>query len=142
MAKLMNICISEERQQAKKSVEKAHFIEGGIEGDSHFKITEREVSLLRVEDIREAEVRAGFSFPPGSLAENLVIQGLPSDMESGSILKIGLEVELMVIEKGKKPDESHSYNYRGWCLLPDAGYFLKIVTPGWASAGDMVDFVS
>ena len=140
MAKLMDICISKKRQQAKKGVNRAYFIEGGIEGDSHFKVTEREVSLLRIEDIQEAEEKAGFTFPPGSLAENLVVQGLPSEMLPGSRIKIGPEVELVVIERGKRPGEPHNYSYRGWCLLPDAGYFLKILVSGWASVEDKVYF--
>ena len=54
--------------------------EKGIEGDSHCGFGPRHVSLLRMEDVKEAETEAGFTFPPGSLAENLLVEGLPEDI--------------------------------------------------------------
>jgi len=115
----------------------ARFIEGkGIEGDSHFGISSRQVSLLRIEDVRHAEEKAGFPFPPGSLAENLVVEGLSDEIPIGSRLKIGRDVVLLVIEKGKRPNEPHTYDYHGWCLLPKVGYFLEVVKGGIVKPGD------
>ncbi|MDR9770568.1 MOSC domain-containing protein [Acetomicrobium sp.] len=137
MAKVLAICVSDKRQEPKRPVVEARFIEGkGIEGDSHFGFSTRHVSLLRYEDIKRAEEKAGFAFPPGSLAENLVIEGLPDEIPIGSHLKIGSDVVLLVIEKGKKPNEPHSYDYHGWCLLPEVGYFLEVVKGGIAKPGD------
>jgi len=103
MARVLAVCVSSSRQEPKKPVVQARFIEGkGIEGDSHFGISSRQVSLLRYEDIKLAEKEAGFSFPPGSLAENLVVEGLPDQIPLESRLKIGRDVVLLVIEKGKK----------------------------------------
>ena len=139
MARVLAVCVSSSRQEPKKPVVQARFIEGkGIEGDSHFGISSRQVSLLRYEDIKLAEEEAGFSFPPGSLAENLVVEGLPDQIPLGSRLKIGRDVALLVIEKGKKPDEPHTYDYRGWCLLPKVGYFLEVVNGGIVKPGDEV----
>lgn len=139
MARVLAVCISSSRQEPKKPVAEARFIEGkGIDGDSHFGISSRQVSLLRYEDIKLAEKEAGFSFPPGSLAENLVVEGLPDQIPLESRLKIGRDVVLLVIEKGKKPDEPHTYDYRGWCLLPKVGYFLEVVKGGIVKPGDEV----
>lgn len=139
MARVLAVCVSSNRQEPKKPVAEARFIEGkGIDGDSHFGISSRQVSLLRYEDIKLAEKEAGFSFPPGSLAENLVVEGLPDQIPLGSRLKIGRDVVLLVIEKGKKPDEPHTYDYRGWCLLPKVGYFLEVVNGGIVKPGDEV----
>ena len=139
MARVLAVCISSSRQEPKKPVAEARFIEGkGIDGDSHFGISSRQVSLLRYEDIKLAEKEAGFSFPPGSLAENLVVEGLPDQIPLGSRLKIGRDVVLLIIEKGKKPDEPHTYDYRGWCLLPKVGYFLEVVNGGIVKPGDEV----
>jgi len=139
MARVLAVCVSSNRQEPKKPVAEARFIEGkGIDGDSHFGISSRQVSLLRYEDIKLAEKEAGFSFPPGSLAENLVVEGLPDQIPLGSRLKIGRDVVLLVIEKGKKPDEPHTYDYRGWCLLPKVGYFLEVVKGGIVKPGDEV----
>ena len=139
MARVLAVCISSSRQEPKKPVAEARFVEGkGIDGDSHFGISSRQVSLLRYEDIKLAEKEAGFSFPPGSLAENLVVEGLPDQIPLGSRLKIGRDVVLLVMEKGKKPDEPHTYDYRGWCLLPKVGYFLEVVKGGIVKPGDEV----
>lgn len=137
MAKVVAICTSNRRQEPKEARPGAVFVEGkGIEGDSHFGLAERQVSLLRAEDIREAEQTAGFPFPPGSLAENLVIEGLPDELVPGQVLDLGPQVRLLVVEKGKKPGEPHTYDYRGWCLLPVKGYFLSVERGGPVAPGD------
>ena len=139
MAKVTAVCTSRTRQEPKEARPMVLFIEGkGIEGDSHFGFADRQVSLLRSEDIREAEKTAGFAFPPGSLAENLVIEGLPEELVPGQALGVGPDVRLVVVEKGKKPGEPHSYDYRGWCLLPSMGYFLSVDRGGRVSPGDEV----
>ena len=131
MAKVIAVCTSRKRQEPKNALAEAVMVEGkGIEGDSHFGMAGRQVSLLRSEDIRVAERSAGFVFPPGSLAENLVVEGLPEELSPGQVLAIGPAVRLVVVEKGKKPGEPHSYDYRGWCLLPTAGYFLSVERGG------------
>ena len=135
------ICVSSARQEPKKEVSSARFVEGGIEGDSHKSYTEREVSLLRLEDIKAAEKEAGFPFPPGVLAENLVVEGLPEELAPGTRLAVGTKAVLEVIEKGKKLGEPHSYDYRGWCLLPEVGYFLKVVEEGEGAPGDEIKLI-
>jgi MOSC domain-containing protein YiiM len=133
----MAVCTSSKRQEPKAARPEALFVEGkGIEGDSHFGLLERQVSLLRAEDIREAGKTAGFDFPPGSLAENLVVEGLPEELVPGQVLALGPEVRLLVVEKGKKPGEPHTYDYRGWCLLPVKGYFLSVERGGRVVPGD------
>ncbi|HQQ10923.1 MAG TPA: MOSC domain-containing protein [Synergistales bacterium] len=131
MPKVIAVCAGKDRQKPKTELEAALFVKGkGIYGDGHFGMGERQVSLLRSEDISQAENSAGFPFPPGSLAENLVIAGLPEDLSPGQTIRIGESVILIVVEKGKKPGEPHSYDYRGWCLLPEKGYFLRVERGG------------
>lgn len=131
MPKVIAVCAGKDRRKPKTELEAALFVKGkGIYGDGHFGMGERQVSLLRSEDISQAENSAGFPFPPGSLAENLVIAGLPEDLSPGQTIRIGESVILIVVEKGKKPGEPHSYDYRGWCLLPEKGYFLRVEKGG------------
>ena len=137
MARLVAVCASKVRQEPKTALSEGVCVAGkGLEGDSHFGIPGRPLSLLRAEDLRDAEARAGFSFPPGSLAENLVVEGLP-ELAVGDRLEIR-EVRLRVAEKGKRPDEPHSYDYRGWCLLPTVGFFLEVERGGVLRPGDEV----
>ncbi len=139
MPEVIAVCAGKDRQKPKTELEAALFVKGkGIYGDGHFGMGDRQVSLLRSEDLAEAEQKAGFPFPPGSLAENLVILGLPPELPLGLSLRIGAEVCLEVAEKGKRPGEPHSYDYRGWCLLPSVGYFLKVVSGGKVHPGDTV----
>ena len=133
---IVAVCVSPTRREPKKAVDQAFLIPGGIRGDSHFGVSPRQVSLLRQEDIDAAAVKAGFPFPPGSLAENLVVRGLPGDMRPGTVLSVGTVV-LRVIERGKRPDEPHSYDYRGYCLLPSVGYFLEVLHGGVIRPGDV-----
>lgn len=136
MAKVLAVCVSSQRNQPKIPVQEALLVEkAGIEGDSHYGISEREVSLLLREDVKQAESEANLEFPPGSLAENLLVQGLSSDiLKIGTKIGIG-DVVLKVIEKGKKPGEPHSYDYMGWCLLPECGYFLSVLKGGIIKPG-------
>ena len=136
MGRVTAVCISSVRQEPKRRVGSIRLVRGGVEGDSHLGVTEREVSLLRAEDIRKAELEAGFPFPAGSLAENLIIEGLPVDMAPGTRIALGESAVLEVVEKGKKPGEPHSYDYRGWCLLPTVGFFLRVIEEGRVYAGD------
>ncbi len=136
---MIAVCAGPDRQKPKITLEEALLIAGmGIEGDGHYGIGERQVSLLRSEDVAEAEKIAGFPFPPGSLAENLVISGLPDELPPGQVIRVGEAVVLIIVEKGKKPGEPHSYDYRGWCLLPSKGYFLKVERGGRIRPGDAV----
>lgn len=142
MTILVALCLSENRQAPKTTVSEGEFVPGmGLRGDSHFGITDRQISLLRSEDIDAAEKKAGFPFPPGSLAENLVMTGLPADLAVGALISIGKKVVLKVVERGKKPGEPHSYDYRGWCLLPDVGLFLEVIEGGIARPGDNVKVI-
>ena len=138
LARVLAVCTSEKRQEPKREVPEVRFVPGGIEGDSHLGVTEREVSLLRAEDIRKAELEAGFDFPPGSLAENLVIEGLPEALSRGARFAVGSSAVLEVVEKGKKAGEPHTYSYKGWCLLPTVGFFLRVIECGPAAKGDSV----
>jgi MOSC domain-containing protein YiiM len=73
------------------------------------------------------------------LAENLRIEGIPENaLSPGKRLRIGSKVLLEVTEKGKRPGEPHSYDYHGWCLLPEVGYFLRVLSGGEIAPGDEV----
>jgi|GEM_PF-4767557 len=124
MVKVIAICTSKSRREPKVPVERALFVEGkGILGDSHFGMVERQVSLLRVEDIREAEPTAGFAFPPGSLAENLLVEGLPEELVPGQALSIGPDVRLVVVEKRQETGRTPFLRLPGMVSPADEGLF-------------------
>ncbi|MCF7936397.1 MAG: MOSC domain-containing protein [Synergistales bacterium] len=137
MPKVVAVCISGEPQEPKRPVDAARFVVArGVEGDAHFGSGRRQVSLLRSEDIREAGTKAGFPFPPGGLAENLVVEGMAERPPLGTVLRFDGGAALRVVEHGKAPGEPHSYDYRGWCLLPDVGIFLEVTEGGEVRPGE------
>lgn len=140
MGRLIAVCASEKRQEPKVPLQEAVVrFDGGIAGDSHGDHPSRPLSLLRLEDVADVERRAGFPVPPGSLAENLVVEGLDAaQLIPGARLRLGEEVLLEVVEKGKRPEEPHSYDYRGICLLPTHGFFLRPLQGGSIRPGDAV----
>ncbi|MFP4482064.1 MAG: MOSC domain-containing protein [Thermovirgaceae bacterium] len=140
MAILLSVCRSDRKEDPKKPEKIANIDhDRGVRGDSHYGFGFRQISLLRQEDVEEAAQKAGFPFPYGSLAENLRIEGVPEEkLQPGKRLSIGETVVLEVVEKGKKPEEPHSYDYRGWCLLPKVGYFLRVLSGGRISPGDEI----
>lgn len=138
MGLLLSVCKSNRKEDVKRPVQTADIDPGGgVRGDSHYGPGSRQISLLRQEDVERAACKAGFDFPYGSLAENLRVQSLPEDcLQPGKRLRIGDNVVLEVTEIGKKPGEPHSYDYRGWCLLPEVGYFVRVLSGGRIQPGD------
>lgn len=132
------VCAGSRRQDPKSPLDEGLFDAGkGLRNDAHWGFSDRHVSLLREEDVTAAEAEAGFSLPPGSLAENLRLRGLPEVLPLGSLLKGPEETPILrVRERGKRADEPHSYDYRGWCLLPKVGYFLEVLRGGVLRPGD------
>ena len=109
----------------------------GLVGDSHAG-TEKEVSLLAEEDVQDLYRESGLLAEPGSFAENIRTSGIElSSMVCGVKLQIG-KARLIVIQVGKDPSQSHTYNYKGYSLLPTNGVFCKVIESGKITIGDPV----
>ncbi|MBN1334144.1 MAG: MOSC domain-containing protein, partial [Synergistales bacterium] len=98
----------------------------------------RQVSLLNMEDIREAAGRLP-ELRPGSFAENLTIEGFDlSTLRIGDVIEIG-QVILEVTQIGK---ECHSrceiYHKTGDCIMPRKGIFCRVIRGGEVRAGNQV----
>ena len=136
--KVAGVCISQRRTDSKKNVGKGFLQQGlGLVGDSHAG-TEKEISLLSVESIRKLCRRTGISAESGSFAENITTEGIElTSLPVGSQLQIG-EAKLRVIQIGKDPSQAHTYNYRGYSLLPTEGIFCKVIENGEVKIGDPI----
>ena len=137
--RIVGVCMSQRRTDPKKNVRKGFLQKGlGMVGDSHAG-TEKEVSLLAIESIQKLCKETGLSAGPGSFAENITTEGV--DLVSipiGSTLQIG-EAKLIVIQIGKDPSQAHTYNYRGFSILPKEGVFCKVVESGEVKIGDSIN---
>jgi hypothetical protein len=160
MGEVIGVCASKRKEESKKNVRKGYLKRGfGLVGDAHFG-TEKEVSLLAIENacpVRSNPSPSGtdvsnkywrtsngvkkkklpFSFRPGNFAENITTQGIDLlSLPLKTRLRIGKAIlEVIQIGKGKG---IHTYSYRGYSLLPKYGVFCKVVKSGWVKMGDRI----
>src|SRR4030043_2068389 len=136
--KVVGVCTSQRRTDPKINVDRGLLKKGhGLVGDSHAG-TEKEVSLLAIESIQKLCQETGISAGPGSFAENITTEGIDlTFLPIGSHLQIG-EAKLIVIQIGKDPSQSHTYNYQGYSILPKDGMFCKVIESGEVKIGDSI----
>ncbi len=135
IGKVMGVCRSKRKEKPKNNVKKGYLKKGfGLVGDAHFG-TEKEVSLLAIEDVKRKKLP--FPFQPGNFAENITTQGIDIlSLPFKTRLKVGKTIlEVSQIGKGKGP---HAYSYRGYSLLPKYGVFCKVRKSGQIKVGDNI----
>ena len=143
MGSIVAICASQRRTDPKRDVGEGYLREGyGLVGDSHAGLSEREVSLLTMESIEQANKDNGVKAGPGDFAENLTTEGLDwGALKVGDRLRAG-EAELVVVQLGKPPGVAHTYNYQGVSILPREGVFCRVARSGWVRCGDEITMMS
>ena len=139
VGEVIAISISEVCTEPKQNRGQGRLIAGyGVEGDSHAGLSEREVSLLGIEAIRSLNLEHDAEAVPGSFAENITTMGvdLPA-LSVGQRLKVG-EAMLEVVQIGKPLDETHTYDFKGFSLLPTMGIFCRVLEDGGVGRGDSI----
>ncbi len=144
VGRIVSINLSENKGTRKTPVDSAKVIEGiGIEGDAHASGTyKRQISLLAIESINkmtEKGVRVG----SGDFAENITTEGLDlPGLPVGTRLMMGGLVEVEVSQIGKT---CHSrcaiYEQAGYCVMPEEGIFVSVLTGGILNKGDEVKII-
>jgi MOSC domain-containing protein YiiM len=138
---VVGVCLSQRKTDPKENVGKG-FLQRrlGLLGDSHAG-TEKEVSLLAMESIQKLCRETGISAGPGCFAENITTQGMDvTSLLIGTYLKVG-EAKLLVIQIGKDPSQTHTYNYQGHSILPKEGVFCKVIESGEVKIGDSIRMI-
>jgi MOSC domain-containing protein YiiM len=107
----------------------------GIEDDAHAGPGRRQVSLLAVEAIEEAEKKSHASdvdLRPGLFAENITTQDVDlRRVRVGDTIRIGATVELRVSQIGKACHEECAIMKKtGQCVMPKKGVFAVVVAGG------------
>lgn len=135
---VVGVCMSEKRGDPKKNVGSGLLQPSvGLVGDSHAG-TAKEISILSRESVERLCREKGISAEPGSFAENISTRGIDTaSLVRGSLLEIG-RAKLEVMQIGKDPSEAHTYQYRGYSLLPSEGVFCRVVEGGEIKIGDKV----
>ncbi|MFZ4615280.1 MAG: MOSC domain-containing protein [Rectinemataceae bacterium] len=158
---IVSLNVSQKTGTRKKPVERARFAEAqGMEGDAHAGIIEnRQVSLLAIEEIEEANERlaatnarvvstpegaslvrgkAGLShLAPGDFAENITTRGIVlHELPLGTRLEIGG----ILLEVSKIGKECHAAceirTLVGDCVMPRKGIFARVVKGGEVGCAD------
>jgi len=135
---VVSVCVGNEKGKSKSkrdfiSLKSSH----GVTGDAHAG-TEKEVSLLNIENVDKFTDKTGIKAPPGCFAENIRIkwQG-PVDLKIGTHLAIG-ETVVKVTGIGKPKSEKHTFSYKGYSLLATEGIFARVLQDGDVRASDPV----
>lgn len=139
IGEVIAVSISQVCTDPKQNQAKIHLIAGyGAEGDSHAGLSDREVSLLGIEAIRELNRDHDAGAVPGSFAENITTLGIDLvSLPLGRRLKIG-EAVLEVVQIGKPLDTAHTYNFKGFSLLPTKGIFCRVIEGGIVRPSDPI----
>src|SRR6185369_6623721 len=142
MAKVLAVCISENKGERKKPVAEVELRENhGIVGDAHDGDWHRQVSLLAQESIDKMRAM-GLDVNAGDFAENITTTGIDLvKLPIGARLQVG-ETLLEVTQIGK---ECHTrcaiYYQAGDCVMPKEGIFAKVITGGMVRPGDEIQVV-
>lgn len=143
MAKVLAVCISENKGERKKPVESVKLRENhGIVGDGHAGDWHRQVSLLAQESIDKMRAM-GLDVNAGDFAENITTTGIDLvSLPIGSRLQVG-DTLLEVTQIGK---ECHTrcaiYYQAGDCVMPKEGIFAKVITGGVIRPGDGIEIAT
>lgn len=142
-ARVKAVCASKLRNESKISVGQGEFQAGwGLVGDSHAgppRPNRWQIALLAWEHTERLNHTENLDAVPGSFAENLSTIGLDTArLCVGDRLRIGEEVVLEVEQLGKPPEIAHTFNFKGFRLLPSKGVFCGILTGGLVEEGDPI----
>lgn len=125
--KIYALCISLDTGCAKAATDKVTLRANvGIVGDAHADGSNRQLSLLAVESIRDKKPDAA----PGTFSENILTEGI--DLRA---LKIGttLRIGSALCEVSYIPENSTSR-----CVMTQKGIFARVLEDGFANVGDAV----
>ena len=140
--KVVGVCLSEDRGTVKRDVGTGYLRKGyGLVGDAHAG-SDKQVSLLAMEDIQEVCAEKQIEAGPGDFAENITTSGIDLvSLPIGARLQLGGAV-IRVTRIGKEKHLVHTYNYRGISILPSRGVFAGVEKSGEVKTGDSITVIS
>ncbi len=143
MAKVLAVCISEEKGTPKHEVASVFARpDHGIEGDAHAGNWHRQVSLLGKESVDKVQRQIDFPLQHGAFAENILTEGLILyELPVGTRLRVG-ETLMEVTQIGKECHFGCAIRRAtGDCVMPREGIFCKVLEEGNIKAGDSLTVV-
>ena len=132
------VAVGPERGTSKKQVTSIDLKEAsGVLGDGHAG-TQKQVSLVAMEDIMHMNKTFHIQAAIGDFAENIATRGIDlMALSPGDQIQVGTAV-LRVFCIGKSPEEmkNHTFSFKGHVLLPEKGLFCDVLKGGQIRTGD------
>ncbi len=148
--KIVAVCISEKKGTTKENVGRCLVIKDyGLQNDAHAG-SGRQVSLLSLEKVKEAEAGQSASettseiteLKPGVFGENILATGIDfKSLRLGTLFEIG-QVKLELMQIGKKCHTGCKIQkLTGKCIMPAEGVFARVLEGGEIKVGDEIKVV-
>ena len=136
---LVSLNISEKTGTIKTPVKSIILVEDkGVFNDAHFnKLSDRQVSLLAIEDIEYTNKNMNTNLKPGDFAENITTKNI--ELYN---LKIGTKIYIgnTILEVSKIGKECHRgcdiKKLVGDCIMPKRGIFARVINGGEITVED------
>jgi MOSC domain-containing protein YiiM len=142
--RVFSVNINAVKGEPKEMVPSVVLREGlGLEGDAHAGPGLRQVSLLSIEDIEDAEAASGdcgIDFKPGIFAENITTEHVDlAALRVGDQVALGDEAIVRITQIGKNcPAPCSVAKKAGRCIMPKQGIFAAVETGGAVRARDAI----
>ena len=140
MAKVLAVCVSEEKGTQKKEMDRV-FVrpDHGLQGDAHAGTWHRQVSLLARESVDKVQRNISFLLEHGAFAENILTEGITLyELPVGTRLQVG-EALMEVTQIGKECHKDCAIRQQiGDCVMPREGIFARVLMGGAVRPGDPV----
>ena len=139
--KVIAICLSKHRGVAKRNMDAGYLRKDyGLMGDAHAG-SDKQVSLLALEDIQKVCMDKGIDAAPGDFAENITTSGIDLvSLPIGTRLQLGNAI-VKVTRIGKEKHLVHKYNHKGVSILPQLGVFASVDMSGYVKVGDRITVI-
>ncbi|WP_157153166.1 MOSC domain-containing protein [Brachyspira murdochii] len=136
---LVSLNVSKNTGTVKTPVDKITLVEDkGVLNDAHFnKLTDRQVSILAIEDIEYTNNKMQSTLKAGDFAENITTRGIELfTLPIGTKIYIG-DTILEVSKIGKECHKSCDIkNLVGDCIMPKRGIFARVIKGGEVNLED------
>lgn len=137
------VAIGKERGTSKKQTPYIDLKDGyGVLGDGHAG-TEKQVSLVAIEEIDHMNRMYNLQAHIGDFAENIATHGIDlMSFSPGDQLQVGPAI-LKIVRLGKDPEEmkTHTFSFEGYTLLPKKGLFCEVIKGGRVKPGDEISAI-
>jgi molybdenum cofactor synthesis domain-containing protein len=139
--KVISLNVSEKKGIVKKPVAKFTLDQGGVVGDAHAGMKNRQVSLLGQDSINKFIKEMGKQIAYGDFAENITLDSIPKtiaplDTFSGK----GIYMEVSQIGKECHGAGCAIFTDTGNCIMPKEGIFCRVVDGGELAVDDELEY--